>query len=67
MWARGVSEFGAVVILAYHPKIVPVLVYERFQGFGLSAAQPVAALLIIVSLIAFGLLNVALLPRRNGK
>ena len=26
MWARGISEFGAVVILAYHPKIVPVLV-----------------------------------------
>jgi len=66
MWARGVSEFGAVVILAYHPKIVPVLVYERFQGFGLAAAQPVAALLIIISLIAFGLLNLALLPRRNG-
>jgi molybdate/tungstate transport system permease protein len=66
MWARGVSEFGAVVILAYHPKIVPVLVYERFQGFGLSAAQPVAALLIIVSLFAFGLLNLALLPHRNG-
>ncbi len=35
MWARGISEFGAVVILAYHPKIVPVLVYERFNGFGL--------------------------------
>ena len=35
MWARGISEFGAVVILAYHPKIVPVLVYERFEGFGL--------------------------------
>lgn len=67
IWARGVSEFGAVVILAYHPKIVPVLVYERFKGFGLSAAQPVAALLIIISLIAVGLLNVALLPRGNGK
>jgi molybdate/tungstate transport system permease protein len=33
MWARGISEFGAVVILAYHPKIVPVLVFERFEGF----------------------------------
>ena len=40
MWARGISEFGAVVILAYHPKIVPVLVYERFAGFGLDAGQP---------------------------
>jgi len=66
MWARGVSEFGAVVILAYHPKVVPVLVYERFQGYGLNAAQPVAAILIVISLIAFGILNLALLPRQNG-
>ncbi|MBN1149022.1 MAG: ABC transporter permease [Anaerolineales bacterium] len=57
MWARGISEFGAVVILAYHPKILPVLVYERFQGFGLSTAQPLAALLAAVVLILFGLLR----------
>ena len=62
MWARGISEFGAVVILAYHPKIVPVLVYERFEGFGLSAALPVAVLLILTVLIVFGLLRLALLP-----
>lgn len=59
MWARGVSEFGAVVILAYHPKVVPVLVYERFEGFGLNAALPAAALLIIVALVVFILLNLA--------
>jgi molybdate/tungstate transport system permease protein len=53
MWARGVSEFGAVVILAYHPKILPVLVYERFEGFGLSAAQPLAALLVAAALVLF--------------
>ncbi len=61
MWGRGISEFGAVVILAYHPKIVPVLVYERFAGFGLSAAQPVAVLLILASLLVFVLLQA--LPR----
>ena len=65
MWARGISEFGAVVILAYNPKIVPVLVYERFNGFGLSAAQPVAALLIVVSIAVFVLLRVALLPEKK--
>jgi molybdate/tungstate transport system permease protein len=62
MWARGISEFGAVVILAYHPKIVPVLVYERFNGFGLGAAQPVALLLIIVAIAVFTFLRLALLP-----
>lgn len=57
MWARGISEFGAVVILAYHPKIIPVLVFERFQGYGLSAAQPVALILILSALLVFGLLR----------
>jgi molybdate/tungstate transport system permease protein len=65
MWARGISEFGAVVILAYHPKIVPVLVYERFEGFGLSAALPVAVLLILTVLVVFGLLRLVLLPENK--
>ena len=60
MWARGISEFGAVVILAYHPKIVPVLVFERFTGYGLTAAQPVAALLVLVALATFIFLRLSL-------
>lgn len=63
MWARAISEFGAVAILAYHPKIVPVLVFERFQGFGLNAAQPIALLLILVALLAFSLFRFALIKR----
>ncbi len=62
MWARGISEFGAVVILAYHPKIVPVLIYERFEGFGLRAALPVAVILILVVLVVFSLLRLVLMP-----
>ncbi|MBN1966636.1 MAG: ABC transporter permease, partial [Anaerolineae bacterium] len=65
MWGRGISEFGAIVILAYHPKIVPVLVYERFAGFGLNAAQPVAVILILASLVVFGLLQAVLIPRKQ--
>jgi len=53
MWARGMSEFGAVVILAYHPMIAPVLVYERFETYGLDYARPVAVLLILVSVLVF--------------
>lgn len=53
MWARGISEFGAVIILAYHPMIAPVLVYERFETYGLDYARPVAVLLILVSVLAF--------------
>ncbi|MBN2076332.1 MAG: ABC transporter permease [Dehalococcoidales bacterium] len=57
MWARGISEFGAVVIIAYHPMIAPILVYERFETYGLNYARPIAVILIIVSIIVFILLR----------
>jgi len=53
MWARGMSEFGAVVILSYHPMIAPILIYERFESYGISAAIPVAAILVIICAIIF--------------
>jgi molybdate/tungstate transport system permease protein len=53
MWARSISEFGAVVILAYHPMTAPVLVFDRFESFGLNYAKPAAALILIVSLVIF--------------
>jgi len=63
MWARGISEFGAVIILAYHPMIAPVLLYDRFETFGLRYALPIATLLIIVSLIVFTGLRVFSRPK----
>jgi len=66
MWGRGISEFGAVAILAYHPKTVPVLVYERFAGLGLNAAQPVALFLILATLMVFIPLQALLAPRHHS-
>jgi molybdate/tungstate transport system permease protein len=63
MWARGISEFGAVVILAYYPMTASTLIYQRFETLGLGYAQPVAALLIIICIIAFIILRV-LVSRR---
>ena len=57
MWGRGISEFGAIVILAYYPKTVSVLMYERFSGFGLDAALPLAVLIILASLLVFLLVH----------
>ena len=53
MWARGMSEFGAVVIIAYHPMTAPVLIYDRFTSFGLRYATPVAVLFVLVTLVLF--------------
>jgi molybdate/tungstate transport system permease protein len=57
MFARGMSEFGAVVIIAYHPMIAPVLIYDRFSSFGLTYARPAAVLFIVIALIVFTLLR----------
>lgn len=57
MFARGMSEFGAVVIVAYHPMITPVLIYERFSSFGLKYARPASVLFIIVALAVFIMLR----------
>jgi len=53
MFARGMSEFGAVIVVAYHPMITPILIYERFGAFGLKYARPVSVLFILISLTVF--------------
>jgi len=58
MWARGISEFGTVVVLAYHPMTASVLIFERFQNFGLKYAAPVTVLLILISLVIFTILRI---------
>ena len=57
MWARAVSEFGAIVILVYNPKVASVLSYERFTAFGLRDALPVAAVLVLLALIPLAALR----------
>jgi molybdate/tungstate transport system permease protein len=59
MWARGLSEFGAILIIAYsasflgwNTKVLPIVVADRFD-FGLDYTRPVAAIAILISLVAF--------------
>jgi molybdate/tungstate transport system permease protein len=63
MWARGISEFGAIVVLAYNPKVISVLIYERFTAFGLPAAVPVTALLLVFALLLLVVIRAVLVPR----
>ncbi len=65
MFARGMSEFGAVVIVAYHPMITPVLIYERFSSFGLKYARPASVLFIIVALAVFILLRLISMRKKE--
>ena len=67
MWARGMSEFGAVLIIAYRPMITPVLIYERFGAFGLKYARPVAVLFVSVCLVFFIMLRLLAKGERVAK
>ncbi|WDP85451.1 MAG: ABC transporter permease [Desulfobacter sp.] len=55
--ARAISEFGAIVIVAYHPMTAPVMIYERFTAYGLKYSQPVAVWLIFISFALFVMLR----------
>ena len=63
--ARAISEFGAIVIVAYHPMIAPVMIYERFTANGLKYSQPVAVWLTVVCLMLFLLLRIFSLPKEK--
>ena len=52
-FARSISEVGALLILAYYPKTAPILMYERFEQYGLNAARPVTAMVILFSVMIF--------------
>jgi len=67
MWARAVSEFGAIVILTYNPKVASVLSYDRFTSFGLTEALPVAAALALLALVPLTLLRALRTDRRTER
>jgi molybdate/tungstate transport system permease protein len=53
VYARSISEFGAVVILAYYPATAPVAIYNQFLSAGLTDSASAAVLLLVVSLATF--------------
>jgi len=65
MFARGMSEFGAIVIIAYHPMVAPVLIYERFSSFGLNYARPASVFFILIALLFLITLRLLSLKRKE--
>lgn len=53
VYARSISEFGAVVIIAYYPATAPVAIYNLFLQSGLTQSASAAVLLLIVTLATF--------------
>jgi molybdate/tungstate transport system permease protein len=65
MWARGISEFGAVIIITYHPITTPVLVFQRFNDYGLPYARAASVVLILICMVFFIALRLLLVGRRG--
>jgi molybdate/tungstate transport system permease protein len=53
VYARSISEFGAVVIIAYYPATAPVEIYNLFLQSGLTQSASAAVVLLIVTLSTF--------------
>jgi ABC-type sulfate/molybdate transport systems ATPase subunit/ABC-type sulfate transport system permease component len=50
-WLRALGEYGAVIILAYHPFSLPVYTYNQFSGIGLPTTLAPTALALAVAAV----------------
>ncbi len=56
-WARAVSEFGSIMIIAPYPRVLSVYTWELFASFGLRESQPFSILFLIFCVWLFVLLR----------
>lgn len=56
-WARALSEFGSIAILAYYPRTSPVLIWDRFVTYGMRAALAPALVMLVVAIATLALLH----------
>jgi molybdate transport system permease protein len=64
-WLRAFGEYGATVILAYHPYSLPVFTYLQFGSAGLSSTEAPTAVAIVIAAAAVVLGEVRIpLPRK---
>jgi len=56
-WGRSISEFSAVIMIAYYPMVISTLIYNRFMTGGLKESSAVAFTMIVACLLIFGVLR----------
>ncbi|MGB9856342.1 MAG: ABC transporter permease subunit [Caldisericum exile] len=57
-FARAISEFGAVIIVAYYPMTAPIRIYDAYTQYNLETSISIAAALLIISLLIFVILRI---------
>lgn len=55
-WMRALGEFGATVVMAYHPYTLPVYTYVQLTGIGVPETLPLALYALAISASVIGLI-----------
>lgn len=63
-WLRALGEYGATVLLAYHPYSLPVFTSVQFQSSGIPGTQAPTALALLIAIVAV-VVGLVRLPRRR--
>ncbi|HVT66481.1 MAG TPA: ATP-binding cassette domain-containing protein, partial [Trebonia sp.] len=65
-WMRAIGEYGATVLLAYHPYTLPVFVYVLFSSTGIPDTEAPTALALGVAVAVVLLSQIRFRRRRHG-
>lgn len=52
-WGRAISEFAAIIMIAYYPMVISTLIYYRFTTGGIKESSAVAFVMIVACFIVF--------------
>lgn len=63
-WLRAIGEYGANVVIAYHPFSLPVYTYVQFSGLGIPDTQAPTLLVLAAGAVAVGVASLRR-PRRH--
>ncbi len=67
-WLRAFGEYGAVIVLSYHPFSLPVYTYNQFSGIGLpTTVAPTALALGVAAVVVIALSHSRPAGRRKSE
>jgi len=56
-WGRAISEFAAIIMIAYYPMVISTLIYYRFTTGGIKESSAVAFVMIVACFAVFLILR----------
>ena len=65
-WLRAIGEYGATVLLAYHPYSLPVYTYVQFSATGIPQTQAPTALALGIAVVVLALAQLRVPMRRRA-